>query len=364
MSIDSIQHLIHDIPTWAQFAAQGLAAETATVVPAAADTVVKAGFVCPDFGQPGWGPFCFLNGNPVFNAFDGFQAFIQGSVVATHDALKGAGVENAYGPSIILFTCLVRILILPLSYQQIASTEMTKALNPKVAEIKEKYADNKDLQNQMTALLYQETKVNPLAGCLPSLFQLPIFVALYRSFLNLASTQQIDEPFLWIPNLEGPVFGDRNTAWLTEGWVNNVPHLGWEQTLAYLSIPALLVLAQSVSLRILTPPSDDPAVQSSQRILKYLPLMIGYFSLSVPAGLGVYWVINNILSTVTTGGIKEYFKKNPVATFKIDLDQLANSQQSVYNNPVWGYANKEQMYDEARLHYKPSRAPKIPIDFV
>ena len=136
---------------------------------------------------------------------------------------------------------------------------------------------------------------------------------------------------------EGPVFGGRSTAWISEGWVNNVPALGWEQTIAYLSIPVMLVIAQSVSLRILTPPSDDPAVQSSQRILKYLPLMIGYFSLSVPAGLGVYWVINNILSTVTTGGIKEYFKRNPVAAFKIDLDTLANSQQSVYNNPVWGY---------------------------
>ena len=69
-------------------------------------------------------------------------------------------MENAYGPSIILFTILIRILIFPLSYQQIASTQMTQALNPKVAEIKEKYADNKDLQNQMVALLYQETKVN------------------------------------------------------------------------------------------------------------------------------------------------------------------------------------------------------------
>ena len=136
----------------------------------------------------------------------------------------------------------------------------------------------------------------------------------------------------------GPVFGGRSTEWLTNGWVNNVPSLGWEDTIAYLSIPVMLVIAQSVSLRILTPPSDDPAVQQSQRILKYLPLMIGYFSLSVPAGLGVYWVINNILSTVTTGSIKEYFKRNPVAAYKIDLDLLANSQQSVYNNPVWGYA--------------------------
>ena len=138
-------------------------------------------------------------------------------------------------------------------------------------------------------------------------------------------------------HISGPVFGGRSTEWLTNGWVDNVPSLGWEDTIAYLSIPVMLVIAQSVSLRILTPPSDDPAMQSSQRILKYLPLMIGYFSLSVPAGLGVYWVINNILSTVTTGGIKEYFKRNPVAAFKIDLDLLANSQQSVYNNPVWGY---------------------------
>lgn len=76
--------------------------------------------------------------------------------------LKGAGIKNAYGPSIILFTILIRILIFPLSYQQIASTQMTQALNPKVQEIKEKYADNKDLQNQMTALLYQETKVTAL----------------------------------------------------------------------------------------------------------------------------------------------------------------------------------------------------------
>ena len=143
---------------------------------------------------------------------------------------------------------------------------------------------------------------------------------------------------MYIFVLIGPVFGEKSTSWLTNGWVDNVPSMGWETTLAYLSIPVMLVIAQSVSLRILTPPSDDPAVQSSQRILKYLPLMIGYFSLSVPAGLGVYWVINNILSTVTTGGIKEYFKRNPVAAFQIDLDALANSQQSVYNNPVWGYA--------------------------
>ena len=68
-----------------------------------------------------------------------------------------------------------------------------------------------------------------------------------------------------------------------------------------------------------------------------MPLLLGYFALSVPSGLGVYWVVNNCLSTATTVSIKEYFKRNPVAIEKIDIDELANSQQSVYYNPAWGY---------------------------
>ena len=173
-------------------------------------------------------------------------------------------MKNAYGPSIILFTCIVRLFVFPLNYKQIASSQMTQALQPKVKEIREKYADDKNLQNQMTALLYQETDVNPLAGCLPALVQIPVFLSLYRSFLNLAQTKQLDESFLWIPNLEGPTFGERTTDWLFTGWHDFVPSLGWQDTIAYLSIPLLLVVAQSLSLRILTPPSDDPAIQQSQ----------------------------------------------------------------------------------------------------
>lgn len=176
------------------------------------------------------------------------------------------GIENAYGPSIILFTFLVRSILFPLNYQQIASTQKTQALTPKLQEIREKYANNKDLQNQMTALLYQETKVNPLAGCLPALFQLPVFLALYRSFLSLAQQNKLDEPFLWLPDLQGPVFGARSTDWLFTNWHDGAPSLGWHDTLAYLSIPVLLYAAQAISLKVLTPPSDDPAVERTQVI--------------------------------------------------------------------------------------------------
>ena len=74
MSLQDITlHSIHTAPHWVEYAAQGIA---------------DAAKVCPNFGEKGWAPFCFLNGNPVFNAFDGFQLFIQNSVVSLHDLLK------------------------------------------------------------------------------------------------------------------------------------------------------------------------------------------------------------------------------------------------------------------------------------
>ena len=200
-------------------------------------------------------------------------------------------------------------------------------------------------------------QANPLSGCLPALFQIPIFLALYRSFYNLASDGRLNEAFLWLPNLQGPVFGARSTDWLLQNWQINIdaahwqvtPSLGWTDTLCYLSIPVLLYLAQSLSLKILSPPpstsntpEQEAALQRSQQILKYLPIMLSYFSLSVPAGLGVYWVVNNLLSTVTTMSIKTYLKENPSASVKnIDIDSLLGQVQNSGNNPYyypeWGY---------------------------
>jgi hypothetical protein len=122
-------------------------------------------------------------------------------------------------------------------------------------------------------------------------------------------------------------------------------------------------VAQTLSIKYLSPPSDDPAIQKTQRILGYLPWLLGYFALSVPAGLGCYWVINNFLSTAATVGIKAYFKSNPSSVSDIDLDKLANSQMSAYMNPAWGYKSPKDMYDEAVVNYRPSQSPLIPEDY-
>ena len=267
----AVQHMIHEIPTWAQFAAQGMADSAVVAVPDAAQDAAGV--------AEGFSPMTLLNKLNPFAAFDSFQNRIQDSIQSFDRTLQGFGLKEAYGPSIILFTCLVRLCVLPLNFRQIKSTSSTAALQPKLKEIKEKFPDNKELQNQLTSMVFQEAKVNPLAGCFPALVQIPVFLSLYRSFLSLASEGQMDEPFLWVPNLVGPTFGTRSIDWLTKGWIDNVPPLGWHDTLAYLTLPFMLVIAQSISLKVLTPPSEDPAVQRTNAILKYLPLLLGYFGL-------------------------------------------------------------------------------------
>ena len=147
------------------------------------------------------------------------------------------GIPNSYGAAIVLFTTMLKFVLLPVSYKQLESAQYMQALAPKAKELKKKYGKNKALLNQLTAKLYEDAEVNPLAGCLPALAQIPVFIALYRSLLALAQENALDEPFLWLPSLQGPLFdAERGTQWLTQNWQNGVPSLGWHDTLCYLSI--------------------------------------------------------------------------------------------------------------------------------
>lgn len=95
--------------------------------------------------------------------------------------------------------------------------------------------------------------------------------------------------------------------------VDGVPSLGWEDTIAFLSLPVLLVVSQYISQALITPKNQDPSQQSANVILKFLPLMIGWFSLNVPAALGIYWVANNIITTAITVQIRSGFDATSVS---------------------------------------------------
>merc|ERR1719238_411184 len=219
-----------------------------------------------------------------------------------HGVLQGFGVEGAYGIAIISFTLLLKGLTLPLNKAQIESTSKMQAIQPAAKALQDKYKDRDPARlNQELQALYQDNQVNPLAGCLPAFAQIPLFIGLYRSLLNLAKEDALEEPFLWLPSLEGPTPDyTQGVKWLTEGWSNGAPALGWHDTLCYLVLPVLLVASQYISTSILTPKPTDESQQQNQAILKFLPLMIGWFSLSVPSGLGLYWITNNVVTTLTT----------------------------------------------------------------
>jgi YidC/Oxa1 family membrane protein insertase len=209
-----------------------------------------------------------------------------------------------------------------------------KALKPYTKEINEKFAKNEEAKTRAISKLYEDAKQNPLSGCLVSLVQLPIFLGLYRGVRLLAIDGKLEEPFLWIPSLEGPVSAPdyRGLDWLTSGWVDNVPPLGWETTLAFVVMPVILVLLQSVTMQALQPPPDDTmggeereTLERTQTILKFLPLLIGFFALQVPAGLTIYWFSSNIFTLSQSLAVKAYFAANPP---KIELPDYWDSALS------------------------------------
>ncbi|KAL2983911.1 hypothetical protein AAZX31_12G061500 [Glycine max] len=232
------------------------------------------------------------------------------------DGLSAVHVPYAYGFAIILLTVIVKAATLPLTKQQVESTLAMQNLQPKIKAIQDRYAGNQERIQLETSRLYRQAGVNPLAGCLPTLATIPVWIGLYQALSNVANEGLLTEGFLWIPSLGGPTTiaarqSGAGISWLFP-FVDGHPPLGWQDTAAYLVLPILLVVSQYVSMEIMKPPQTDPSQKNQLLILKFLPLMIGYFSLSVPSGLTIYWFINNVLSTAQQVWLRKLGGAKPV----------------------------------------------------
>ncbi|CAN1150413.1 Inner membrane protein PPF-1, chloroplastic [Linum perenne] len=197
---------------------------------------------------------------------------------------------------------VLKILEDGLTAVHVESTLAMQNLQPKIKAIQQRYAGNQERIQLETSRLYTQAGVNPLAGCLPTLATIPVWIGLYQALSNVANEGLLTEGFFWIPSLGGPTSiaarqSGSGTSWLFP-FVDGHPPLGWGDTAAYLVLPVLLIVSQYVSMEIMKPPqTDDPTQKNTLLIFKFLPLMIGYFSLSVPSGLTIYWFTNNVLST-------------------------------------------------------------------
>lgn len=239
---------------------------------------------------------------PLARLFESVLGILNSGLEAVH-------VPYSYGFAIILLTVLVKAATFPLTKKQMESTVAIQALQPRVKEIQERYKGRPAEEAQVeVARLYKEAGVNPLAGCLPTLATLPVWIGLYRALSAAADDGLLSSGWFWIPSLAGPTTlaaqkAGAGSAWLFP-FVDGAPPVGWHDAGCYLVLPILLIISQSVTQRIMSPPSDDPAQQQTQAILKFLPLMIGWFSLNVPSGLTLYWLTNNLLSTAQSMWLK------------------------------------------------------------
>lgn len=175
-----------------------------------------------------------------------------------------------YGLAIILFTILLKLVLYPLTLKQMRSMYMMQQISPKIKEIQSKYKgkDPQKMQQKMMEL-YREHNVNPMAGCLPLLIQMPILIALFQALRAFVYADQSHAAFLWIENLSV---------------VNNELFL----------LPILAGVSTFIQSRMTTSMEDQ-----TQKIMLYtMPLMIVYFTTQVPAGLALYWVTFNILGIV------------------------------------------------------------------
>ncbi|KAL6203226.1 hypothetical protein ACLB2K_026929 [Fragaria x ananassa] len=311
-----IKFSLHDLPPINPFdsgvdlsalytRAEGLLYTLADAAVAVDPSVSGAGDAAVDVPQKSGGWFGFISDSMEF------------VLKILKDGLSGVHVPYAYGFAIILLTVIVKVATLPLTKQQVESTLAMQNLQPKIKAIQERYKGNQERIQLETSRLYQQAGVNPLAGCLPTLATIPVWIGLYQALSNVANEGLLTEGFFWIPSLGGPTTiaarqSGSGISWLFP-FVDGHPPLGWSDTAAYLVLPVLLVVSQFVSMELMKPPqTDDPNQKNTLLVLKFLPLMIGYFSLSVPSGLSIYWFTNNVLSTAQQVWLRKLGGAKPV----------------------------------------------------
>ncbi|KAL0911697.1 hypothetical protein M5K25_019856 [Dendrobium thyrsiflorum] len=273
------------------------------------------------------------------------------------DGLSAVHVPYAYGFAIILLTVIVKAATFPLTKKQVESTLAMQNLQPKIKAIQERYAGNQERIQLETARLYKQAGVNPLAGCFPTLATIPVWIGLYQALSNVANEGLLTEGFFWIPSLGGPTtIAARQTgsgiSWLIP-FVDGHPPLGWSDTAAYLVLPVLLIVSQYVSMEIMKPPETDPSSKNTLLVFKFLPLMIGYFSLSVPSGLSIYWLTNNILSTAQQLWLRKLGGAKPIVSpVGGDIISAGQAKRSGRSGERFKQLKEEE---ESRKMYKASQ---------
>ncbi|MDR2099549.1 MAG: membrane protein insertase YidC, partial [Campylobacteraceae bacterium] len=184
-----------------------------------------------------------------------------------------------WGWSIVIITILIRLVLYPLTYRGMVSMNKLKELAPKIKELQEIYKNDKQKLNIHVMDLYKKHGANPMGGCLPILIQIPIFFAIYRVLSNTVEL--------------------KNAEWIL--WVKDLAVMD-----PYYILPIAMGLTMFLQQKI-TPTSFADPMQ--EKIMKFLPLIFTMFFLWFPAGLTLYWFVNNLFSIFQQMYVNRHFKR-------------------------------------------------------
>jgi YidC/Oxa1 family membrane protein insertase len=170
-----------------------------------------------------------------------------------------------YGIAIIILTILIKIIFWPLGNKSYKSMKEMQKLQPKIAELREKYKNDKTKLSQETMALYKTHKVNPLGGCLPMIIQIPVFFGLYKALMY--SIELRHAPFYW--------------------WIQDLSAKD-PYYITPIIMGATMVIQQKMS-----PPMGDPM---QAKLMMLMPVVFTFLFINFPSGLVIYWLFQNILS--------------------------------------------------------------------
>lgn len=226
--------------------------------------------------------------------------------------LLSSALLGSFGLAIIITTIIVRLLTFPLTLRQTRSTKAMSALAPKMQEIQKKYAKDQEKLRKEMAALYRESGVSP-AGCmLPLIIQFPVWIALYQSIVRaLASSPEellsLSQHLYSLPIIHQTVPLEANFLWLDLGSPDR-----------FFVLAILCGASMWVLQKMSTVPAADPRQESTSKMMLWMmPLMFGMFTLVVPSGLGLFWVVSNLIGIVMQyfisgwGTLGTLFSKTP-----------------------------------------------------
>ena len=193
---------------------------------------------------------------------------LQSVLTFFYDVTMSMGIAN-YGLAIILLTVIIKMALYPLTVKQVKSMKGMQEMQPKIKELQEKHKGNPEKLQKEMGLLYKEAGVNPIAGCLPMVIQMPFLIGIFYAIRDF---HYLNQPiFLWMQDLAKP-----------------------DPTYVLPVLSALTTYVQQKQT------STADMTQQNKMMLIGMPIFIGYISLTFPGGLVLYWVISNSIQILQT----------------------------------------------------------------